>query len=156
MAKIPIVFKIDKQANKRQKTDFWRKRNTHCLKDYILKCVYFKELEISNKQFKCISIIRTVFIIRSLQESSHYIASPAAGLGIWVIRHIDFVLVAVDKEAPGPPLPLVVDLGHWDDSHLVPLSQDLLLGELGGVAGHQLGRGHLDWLFLKTWYTYQT
>ena len=78
------------------------------------------------------------------QQVSHHITSPAAGLRVGVIRHIDFVLVAVDKEAPRPSLPLVVDLGHRDHSHLVPLSQDLLLGELGGVTGHQLGRGHLD------------
>ena len=84
------------------------------------------------------------------QQVSHHITSPAAGLRVGVIRHIDFVLVAVDKEAPRPPLPLVVDLGHRDHPHLVPLSQDLLLGELGGVAGHQLGRGHLDHLVIKT------
>ena len=81
---------------------------------------------------------------------SHDITSPTARLRVGVIRHIDFVLVAVDKEAPRPPLPLVVDLGHRDHPHLVPLSQDLLLGELGGVAGHQLGRGHLDHLVIKT------
>ena len=76
--------------------------------------------------------------------SLHYAASPAVGLRIGVVWEIDFVLVAVDKEAPRPSLPLVVDFGHRDHSHLVPLSQDLLLGELGGVTGHQLGRGHLD------------
>ena len=80
----------------------------------------------------------------------HDVASPAVSLWVGIVREIDFVLIAVDKEAPGPPLPLVVDLGHRDDSHLVPLSQDLLLGELGGVAGHQLGRSHLDHLVIKT------
>ena len=82
--------------------------------------------------------------------SLHYAASPAVGLRVWVVWEIDFVLVAINKEAPRPPLPLVVDLGHRDHPHLVPLSQDLLLGELGGVAGHQLGRGHLDHLVIKT------
>ena len=73
----------------------------------------------------------------------HYAASPAVGLGIGIVREIDFVLIAINKEAPCPPLPFVVDFGHRDDSDLVPLSQDLLLGKLGGVAGHQLGGGHL-------------
>ena len=90
------------------------------------------------------------FPVTEKQRLSHYTTSPAAWLRIGVIRHIDFVLVAVDKEGPRLALPLVVDLGHRDDSDLVPLSQDLLLWELGGMAGHQLGRGHPDHLVIET------
>ena len=92
------------------------------------------------------SVLQNVFII----HVSHQVAAPAAGLGVGVVWNIDLVLVAVHEEAPRLPLPLVVDLGDGHHPHLVPLPQDLLLGELAGVAGHQLRRGHLDRLFLQS------
>jgi len=91
------------------------------------------------------SVLQNVFII----HVSHQVAAPAAGLGVGVVRNIDLVLVAVHEEAPRLPLPLVVDLGDGHHPHLVPLPQDLLLGELAGVAGHQLRRGHPHHLVLE-------
>ena len=55
-----------------------------------------------------------------------------------------FVLIAVNKEASCFSLPFIINFGHWNNSHLVSLSQDFLLGKLAGVTGHQLSRGHLD------------
>ena len=62
---------------------------------------------------------------------------------------MDFILVSVDKEASCFPFPLIVNFSHWYNSHLVSLSQDLLLRKLTGVTGHQLSRGHLDSFFFK-------
>ena len=61
-----------------------------------------------------------------------------------IIWQVYFVLIAVNKEASCFSLPFIINFGHWYNSHLVSLSQDLLLGKLAGVTGHQLSRGHLD------------
>ena len=62
---------------------------------------------------------------------------------------MDLVLVSVDKVGPGPALPFVHHLGHRYNAHLVALAEDLLVQVVGGVAGPQLGRGHLDDLVVK-------
>ena len=76
--------------------------------------------------------------------SLHEITAPTTGLWVGVIRQVYFVLIAVNKEASCFSLPFIINFGHWDNSHLVSLSQDLLLGKLAGVTGHQLSWGHLD------------
>ena len=61
---------------------------------------------------------------------------------------MNFILVAVNKEAPCFSFPLIINFSHWYNSHLVSLSQDLLLWKLTAVTAHQLSRGHLDHLIL--------
>ena len=72
------------------------------------------------------------------REILHEVTAPTVRLWIGVIRQVDFVLIAVNKEASCFSLPFIIDFGHWYNSHLVSLSQDFLLGKLAGVTGHQL------------------
>jgi hypothetical protein len=80
---------------------------------------------------------------------SHEDAAPTAGLGIGAGWQVNLVLITVHKIGPRASLPLVHHLGHRYNADLVTLAQDLLIQVVGGVAGHQLGRGHLDDLVVK-------
>lgn len=82
-------------------------------------------------------------------QSLHEVTAPTVLLWVGIIGQVYFVLIAVNKEASCFSLPFIINFGHWDNSHLVSLSQDLLLGKLAGVTGHQLSGGHLDGFFFK-------
>ena len=87
-----------------------------------------------------VRFVKLILILRFLLcfQILHEITAPTIGLWVGVIRQVYFVLIAVNKEASCFSLPFIINFGHWDNSHLVSLSQDLLLGKLAGVTGHQL------------------
>jgi len=70
---------------------------------------------------------------------------------VWVrsSRQVDLVLVSVNIKASSSALPLVVHSSHWNDSHLVSLSEYSLVEKVGCVARHQLGGGHLYHVVIK-------